>query len=86
MNIVELSKRVVRELTETISADLPEAKHDAVSKIVHQGLLDASLMAFAELKEAANMPVGPDISNSKTLQEQVDKERNMLISNLSSMR
>ena len=86
MDLAELSKRVVEELTAAIPADLQAGEREAISKIVQQGLLDASQMTHDEIKELAVMSVGSDEGKVRMLQEQLDKKRDMLIANLSSMR
>tara|TARA_R110002096_G_scaffold7102_11_gene31550 strand:+ start:232 stop:543 length:312 start_codon:yes stop_codon:yes gene_type:complete len=86
MNLEKLSNRVTQELETAIPADLPAADRDAILAIVRQGMLDASKRTHREMKETAVICCGPEADLAHKIQEQMDKKRTVLITNLMAMR
>jgi len=86
MNLEKLSSRVTQELDKALSADLPAAERAVILDIVKRAMLDASKRTTRELKETAVVCCGPEADLAHKIQEQMDKKRDLLITNLMSMR
>ena len=85
MNLEKLSKRVSQELDTAFPADFPAGKREEILEIVRQAMLDASTRTHREMKETAIVCCGPEADLSHKIQEQMDKKRSMLITNLKAM-
>jgi hypothetical protein len=85
MNLEKLSKRVTKELDIALS-DLPLGEKEAILEIVLRAMSDASSRTHREMKEVAIVCCGPEADLAHKIHEQMDKKRDMLISNLSAMR
>jgi hypothetical protein len=86
MDFTELSSRVAQDVENAISADLSAEDRAAISKIVQQALLDGSGFTHKEYKEVAVICCGPEADLAHKIQKQMDQKRDLLISNLMSMR
>ena len=86
MNLEKLTSRVSQELDTVIPADVSDADREAIRDIVRQGLLDASKRTHREMKETAVICCGPEADLAHKIQEQMDKKRSVLITNLMAMR
>jgi hypothetical protein len=86
MNLEKLSRRVKNELETTFSDDLPAAQREAILEIVQRALLDASNRTHREMKETAVVCCGPEADLAHKIQEEMDKKRKVLITNLMSIR
>jgi len=86
MNLEKLSKRVTQELDTALSADLPRPEREAILNIVRQAMLDSANRTHSEMKEIASVCCGPEADLAHKIQEQMDKKRNLLITNLMAMR
>lgn len=86
MNLEKLSKRVKDELETTLSDDLPTAQREAILEIVQRALLDASKRTHREMKDTAVVCCGAEADLAHKIQEEMDKKRNVLITNLMSIR
>jgi hypothetical protein len=86
MNLEKLSRRVKNELETTFSNDLPAAQREAILEIVQRALLDASNRTHREMKETAVVCCGPEADLAHKIQEEMDKKRKVLITNLMSIR
>ena len=86
MNLEKLSDRVTQELDTALSADVPAAERDVILEIVRQAMLDASKRTHREMKETAVVCCGAEADLAHKIQEQMDKKRDMLITNLMAMR
>ncbi len=85
MNLENLANRVTKELGAALS-DLPEAERDAILDIVRQAMLDSATRTHREMKETVVICCGPEADLAHKIQEQMDKKRDMLITNLTAMR
>lgn len=85
MNLENLATRVTDELGGALS-DLPEAERAAILDIVHRAMLDSATRTHRELKQTAVICCGPEADLAHKIQEQMDKKRDMLVTNLSAMR
>jgi hypothetical protein len=63
-----------------------EAERAAISRIVGQGLVDASGRTHHSCKEAVVFCCGHEADLAHKIQSQMDKQRDMLIANLMAMR
>ncbi len=86
MDLVELSDRVTRSLNNAIAGDLSDAEREAVLKIVRQALVDATGQAHESNKKTAVVCCGPEADLAHKIQDQMDKQRDILIANLMAMR
>ncbi|MEE9375709.1 MAG: hypothetical protein V3V04_05185 [Rhizobiaceae bacterium] len=86
MNLEKLIKRVTKELNNTLTTDLPEAKREEILDIIKRAMLDSSERTTRELKETAVVCCGPEADLAHKIQEGMDKKRNILIANLMAMR
>ena len=86
MNLEKLSKRVAEELETALSEDIPAEKRDEIKEIVHRAMLDSTNRTHRELEQAAVVCCGPEADLAHKIQEQMDKKRNVLVSNLMAMR
>ncbi|MBL4807561.1 MAG: hypothetical protein JKY31_09775 [Rhodobacteraceae bacterium] len=86
MNLEKLTARVSQELDTAFPADFPVAERENIMGIIHRAMLDASKRTHREMKETAIICCGPEADLSHKIQEQMDKKRNLLISNLMAMR
>ena len=86
MNLEKLSNRVTQELDKALSGDLPAAEREAILDIVRRAMLDSSSRTTREMKETAIVCCGPEADLAHKIQEEMDKKRNMLITNLMAMR
>ena len=86
MDLSGLSDRVTQELCDTLSAKLGPEDQAKVSDIVRKALLDVSGHTHKTYKNAAVVCCGPEADLAHKIQEQMDKERDMLIANLMAMR
>ena len=86
MNLEKLSDRVTQELDTALSADVPAAERDVILEIVRQAMLDASKRTHREMKETAVVCCGAEADLAHKIQEQMDRKRDMLITNLMAMR
>jgi hypothetical protein len=86
MNLEKLSNRVSQELDTALSDDVPAAEREAILDIVRRAMLDASSRTHREMKETAVVCCGPEADLAHKIQEEMDSKRDMLISNLMSMR
>ncbi len=84
MNLEKLSKRVTQELDIALS-DLQVSEKEAILEIVQRAMSDASSRTHREMKETAIVCCGHEADLAHKIQEQMDKKRDMLIVNLSSM-
>lgn len=85
MNLENLVSRVTKELSTSLS-DLPETERGAILDIVRQAMLDSANRTHREMKETAVICCGPEADLAHKIQEQMDKKRDMLITNLMAMR
>ena len=86
MNLKKLSDRVTQELDTALSADVPAAEREAILEIVRQAMLDTSRRTHREMKETAVVCCGAEADLAHKIQEQMDRKRDMLITNLMAMR
>ena len=86
MNLEKLSSRMSSDLDSVIPADLSAADRKAIRDIVRQGLMDASKRTHREMKDTAIIACGPEADLAHKIQEQMDKKRSVLITNLMAMR
>ncbi len=86
MNLEKLSKRVKNELETALSDDLPTAEREAILEIVQRALLDASSRTHREMKETAVVCCGPEADLAHKIQEEMEKKRKVLITNLMGIR
>jgi hypothetical protein len=85
MNLENLISRVTNELGTSLS-DLPTDERDAIVGIVRQAMLDSADRTHREMKETAVICCGPEADLAHKIQEQMDKKRDVLVSNLMAMR
>ena len=86
MNLEKLSKRVKNELETALSDDLPTAEREAILEIVQRALLDTSSRTHREMKETAVVCCGPEADLAHKIQEEMEKKRKVLITNLMGIR
>lgn len=86
MNLEKLTDRVTKELEVALSDDISQEKHEEIWDIIHRAMLDASKRTTREMKETAVVTLGHEADLAHKLQEQMDKKRDMLITNLMAMR
>ena len=86
MDLAKISDRVTKALDDAISADLAPDERAEILKIVQQALIDTSKRTHTQCKEVAVVCCGPEADLAHKIQEQMDKKRDMLIANLTSMR
>ena len=86
MNLEKLSKRVTQELDTALSDDLSAAEREAILDIVQRAMLDSANRTHREMEETAIVCCGPEADLAHKIQEQMDKKRSVLISNLMAMR
>ncbi len=85
MNLENLANRVAKELNTALS-DLPQAERDAILGIVRQAMLDSATRTHREMKETAVICCGPEADLAHKIKEQMDKKRDILVTNLRAMR
>jgi len=85
MNLENLTNRVTKELGTALS-DLPKAERGAILDIVRQAMLDSATRTHREMRETAVICCGPEADLAHKIQEQMDKKRDILITNLTAMR
>ena len=85
MNLENLVNRVTNELSTSLS-DLPTDEREAIVDIVRRAMLDSADRTHRELKETAVICCGPEADLAHKIQEQMDKKRDVLVSNLMAMR
>ncbi|MEM7321050.1 MAG: hypothetical protein AAF408_18755, partial [Pseudomonadota bacterium] len=85
MNLENLANRVTKELEVALS-DLPQEEREAITEIVYQAMHDSATRTHRELKETAVICCGPEADLAHKIQEQMDRKRDLLITNLSAMR
>jgi len=85
MHLEDLTTRVTKELGSALS-DLPVAEREAILDIVQRAMLDSATRTHRDMKEAAVICCGPEADLAHKIQEQMDKNRDMLIANLSAMK
>lgn len=86
MNLEKLTERVKIELETALSKDLPEAEREAIKGIVQRAMLEASTRTHREMKDTAVVCCGAEADLVHKIQEEMDKKRDVLISNLMGMR
>lgn len=86
MNLEKLSKRVTDELATALTDDIPADKRDEILDIVQRAMLDSANRTHRELEQAAVVCCGAEADLAHKIQEQMDKKRNVLVSNLMAMR
>lgn len=86
MNLEKLSKRVTQELDTALSADLPAAEREAILDIVQRAMLDSANRTHRDVKETVVVCCGTEADLAHKIQEQMDKQRGALVSNLMAMR
>ncbi len=86
MDLAKLTNRVGKDLDDAISSNLTTAERDAVMKIVQAALVDATGHTHTESKKTAIACCGHEADLAHKIQEELDKKRDMLITNLKSMR
>ena len=77
---------MTQELDTALSADVPADERDAILEIVRQAMLDTSKRTHREMKETAVVCCGAEADLAHKIQEQMDRKRDMLITNLMAMR
>ena len=85
MNLENLVSRVSKEL-DTALSDIPEAERNTILEIVQLAMLDSAKRTHRELKETAVICCGHEADLAHKIQEQMDKKRDMLVTNLMAMR
>ena len=85
MHLENLVSRVTNELGTALS-DVPEAERMEILNIVRQAMLDSATRTTREMKETAVICCGHEADLAHKIQEQMDKKRDMLITNLMAMR
>lgn len=86
MDITELADRVAADVYNAVSADLSADEKTKISDIVVQSLRDATRVTHTEYKDVARVCCGPEADLAHKIQDQMDKKRQMLVTNLMSMR
>ena len=86
MNLEKLTDRVAKELSHTLPGNLLPAEREAIVTLVRQAMQDASSRTTREMKQAAVMACGAEADLAHKIQEQMDKKRNVLVTNLNAMR
>jgi predicted amino acid dehydrogenase len=86
MNLEKLSKRVTQELDSALSADFPADEREAIVDIVRRAMLDSSSRTTREMKETAVACCGAEADLAHKIQENMDKRRDLLVTNLMAMR
>ena len=84
MHLENLVGRVSKELGEALS-DIPDEERHVILDIVQRAMMDAATRTHRDLKETAVISCGPEADLAHKIQEDMDKKRDMLIANLSSM-
>ena len=85
MNLENLANRVTKELGTALS-DLPETQRYTILDIVRQAMLDSATRTHREMKDTAVICCGPEADLAHKIQEQMDKKRDVLVTNLTAMR
>jgi hypothetical protein len=85
MNLEKLVNRVTKELSAGLS-DLAKPERDAILDIVRQAMLDSATRTHREMKETVVICCGSEADLAHKIQEQMDKKRDILITNLTAMR
>lgn len=86
MNLEKLTIRVAKELQTALPASIPADEREAIVNIVRQAMKDSAKRTTRELKDVAMDLCGHEADLAHKIQENMDKKRNLLISNLSAMR
>lgn len=86
MNLEELSNRVARELDKALADDLPSVEREEILDIVRRAMLDSAKRTHREMKDTAVVCCGPEADLAHKIQEQMEKKRELLVSNLMAMR
>lgn len=86
MNLEELSNRVTRELDIALSDDVEPAEREVILDIVRRAMLDSAKRTHREMKDTAIICCGPEADLAHKIQEQMEKKRNLLVTNLMAMR
>ena len=85
MNLENLVSRVTDELGAALS-DLPADEREAILDIVQRAMLDSATRTHRELKQTAVVCCGHEADLAHKIQEQMDKKRDVLVTNLMAMR
>lgn len=86
MDLKKLSERVTRDICGALATPPSETERSAISRIVDQGLVDASGQTHHSSKEAVVFCCGPEADLAHKIQDQMDRQRDMLIANLKALR
>ena len=84
MNLEKLVSRVTKELDAALS-DIPADEREAIIDVVQRAMLDSASRTHRELKETVVFHCGHEADLAHKLQEQMDKKRDVLITNLKAM-
>ena len=86
MDLTAISDRVTKDLCKAISTDLGAEDTAALAAIVRKALLDVSGETHKAYKDVAVVCCGPEADLAHKIQERMDQERDMVITNLMALR
>ena len=86
MHLERLSKRVTQELEQALADDMSPEEREEILDIVRRAMLDSAKRTTREMKETAVICCGPEADLAHKIQENMDKKRDMLVTNLMAMR
>lgn len=86
MDLGKLRDRVASDVCNAVSTDLSEERRAEVARIVGQALLEATGQMNERSKETVVICCGPEADLAHKIQQQMDRQRDMLVANLMALR
>jgi hypothetical protein len=86
MDLKKLAERLTKDVCNVLARPPTDAERTAIGRVIDRAIVDATGQSHQSCKETVVFCCGHEADLAHKIQEQLDKDREMLVANLMAMR